>query len=97
MKPATIKIYVNQADPNDKIVRVKGPKGCSASTYVSAKPAAADYARFSTYDWWNKTVNKPWRSAVDASGAPIRYQRMNEYDERVFRRVLKILKSKGLK
>lgn len=96
MKKATIKVYVNSNDPTDKVGSVKAPSG--RTTYTpNAKTIASEYAIHSSYMWWEQTVNAPWRSAVDASGAPVRYNRLTRYQERLERRVCKLMKKAGLR
>lgn len=98
MKPAFIKLYVNAADPSDVIAAVKANVAHSGGwkTCLRAKTAAEAYASQSSYHWWKATVNAPWRGMV-VNGAPIRYEKLNDYNNRLARRVLKLLKAKGMK
>lgn len=100
MKLAKLKIFANELDPTEKVVMVQGvkPGQMSAKIYQSAAPAANAYALASVSDWWARTVNARWRSAINpATGGPVRYEKYQAYQFKVATRVLKLLRAKGVK
>ena len=74
------------------VAKIVAPPGHSSRPpYVTAKAAANQYASHSSWDWWEATVNMPWRNSIT------RYDRLDSYRIRLQRRIEKLLKAKGLK
>ena len=85
MKKVSIRFFTS-----DGKIAVKIGAPCH-KTYLTAKKAAENYALHSSMLWWDRTVDQIWRTL------PTRYDRLDDYQDRLERRMYKWFLSKGMK